>query len=270
MYSNHGRRLLGQAGKNEVLAKESVRKDGVIYEKVKTVFLDSAYSTGTFKGFFGRLDENETTGGILRLGLIWGDSASTKLSTTVTEAAPMYDTDASASDVTISAFRAERDQARKEAQQANDQARQDVDQARKDIDARIAAAVDNAKQIRFGNGVYASRQSVSFRTFKLGPSENPFLRFENGNQFKYQPDGNLVVYSSNGAAVWSMGRTTQNGAGEMIFHSDNDGNLVAWRNGGSTWATETKDCRNGLLVFSSERPFLEIFTESGVRRCNYP
>lgn len=281
MYSNRGRRLLGQAVRNEVLPGSRVRKDGVEYEGVKTLFLDSAFSSGTFKGFFGRVSSDPEAGGIMRLGIVWGDSASKKLSTTVAEPAPVYDTDSVSTDAIISTYKEERDQARRETQEAKAEgarqaeqavarARQDMDRERADMDRRIAEEVGRKKQITFGNGVYTGRQSVSFRgdSFNVRPSETPFVRFENGNKIIYQPDGNLVVYSGSNRVLWSSDRYGS-GAANLIFHANNDGNLVAWREGGAFWATETKDCRNGTLVFSSESPFLEIFREDGIRRCCY-
>lgn len=281
MYSNRGRRLLGQAVRNEVLPGGRVRKDGFEYEGVKTLFLDSAFSSGTFKGFFGRVSTDAEAGGIMRLGLIWGDSASQKLSTTVAEAAPVYDTDSVSTDAIINTYKEERDQARSETQKVRDEsarnaeqamqkAQQQVDRERADMDRRINEEVENRKQIRFGNGVYTGRQSVTFRgdSFNVAPSSTPFVRFENGTQILYQTDGNLVVYSGSGRALWSSDRYGS-GAAHLIWHCGNDGNLVAWKEGGAFWATETKDCRNGSLVFSSESPFLEIFREDGVRRCHY-
>ena len=76
LYTNHGRRLLGQATKNEVGGPGRVTKDGEEYEQVQTTYVDSPLSKGTFKGFFGRSSEAAgITGGILRLGLIWGDKS---------------------------------------------------------------------------------------------------------------------------------------------------------------------------------------------------
>ncbi|EXJ55901.1 hypothetical protein A1O7_08832 [Cladophialophora yegresii CBS 114405] len=271
MYTNRGRRLLGQAVKNDIMPGGKVSKDSVVYENIHTVYLDNAFSTGTLKGFFGRLDTNETNGGILRLGLIWGDSTSTKLSNTVAEPAPVYDTDTNTNNATINAFREERDQARRETEQAKAQAKTEIEKAKQDVDSRINQATEKAKQIKFANGVSTGRQSVSFKgdTFKVSPNDKPFLVFENGNQFCYQRDGNLVVYDANQRVQWAFGKYGE-GAGDLIFHGGNDGNLVAWKNGGATWATETKNARNGTLVLSSERPFLEIFTEDGRRQCHYP
>ncbi|PSR82112.1 hypothetical protein BD289DRAFT_454493 [Coniella lustricola] len=291
MYTNRGRRLLGQAAKNEVLASNRVRKDGVEYENVHTLFCDSAYSKGTFKGFFGRLllDNSDSGGaGVRRLGIIWGDSVSSKLSTTIADAAPVYDTDAATADANTNAMRSERDAARTDAQQqisaakneaqqqinaAKNEAQKQINAAKQQSDREKAEAVENAKQIRFGCNVYSSRQSVSFKAFKCPPTNDPFLRFENGNRINYQRDGNLVVYDKAGRPVWSISKNAAEGqVGDMIFHGDNDGNLVAWNNkyNGGIWSTETKQAKGGTLVWSSEPPFLEIFNDRGQRQCNYP
>lgn len=74
LYTNRGRRLLGQATSNLTIAPGRIIKDDIEYEQVMSLFVDSPMSKGTFKGFFGR--SNDPTGppnGILRLGLIWGD-----------------------------------------------------------------------------------------------------------------------------------------------------------------------------------------------------
>lgn len=282
MYTNRGRRLLGQAVRNELLKGDRVRKDGFEYEGVKTLFLDSAFSSGTFKGFFGRVSMDPENGGILRLGIVWGNSISKKLSTTVAEAAPVYDVDAVSTDAIINTYKEERDQARRETQEARvegarqaDQAaaraRQEMDRERADIQRKISEEAEKQKQITFGNGLYSGRQSVTFQgdSFVVPPSDNAFLRFGNGTQFKYQLDGNLVVYGGSGQVLWATDRYGP-GAANLIFHGGNDGNLVAWRSGGAFWETNTKDCRGGFLVLSSERPFLEVFRQDGVRRCNYP
>lgn len=88
LYTNFGRRMLGQAAKNEVGEKGTVTKDGVVYEKVKTVFVDSPFQKGTFRGFFGRCDDQ----GVLRLGLIWGNYYKTSTSIrSIDDAGPSFD-----------------------------------------------------------------------------------------------------------------------------------------------------------------------------------
>lgn len=74
LYTNHGRRLIAQAKQNDVKAPGKVEKDGVLYERVQTTHTDCPISKGTLKGFFGRADETTSqAGGILRLGIVWGD-----------------------------------------------------------------------------------------------------------------------------------------------------------------------------------------------------
>jgi hypothetical protein len=72
LFTNHGRRLLGQAAVNEVARDGVVTKDGVLYEKVENIYIDSPFHKGTLRGFFGRCDESDYHG-IIRVGLIWGD-----------------------------------------------------------------------------------------------------------------------------------------------------------------------------------------------------
>ena len=75
LYTSHGGRFLGQATKNEFGGLGRITKDDdEEYEQVLSVYVDSPLSKGTFKGFFGRSDESAgPSGGIWRLGLIWGD-----------------------------------------------------------------------------------------------------------------------------------------------------------------------------------------------------
>ncbi|KAK7424025.1 hypothetical protein QQX98_000635 [Neonectria punicea] len=100
-------KLLGQAVRNEVLSKDLVRKDGFEYKKAHTTFIDAAFSSGTLKGLFGRLDMDPQTGGLLRVGVIWGANVTSKstLTTTIQEVAPIYDTDESSTAATIETFR---------------------------------------------------------------------------------------------------------------------------------------------------------------------
>ncbi|KAI6750625.1 hypothetical protein HG530_014521 [Fusarium avenaceum] len=78
----------GQAIRNEVLPIGVVRKNGVEYNKAHTTFIDVAFSSGSLKGFFGHLDMNPSTGGLL-----------------LQEVAPIYDTDKSSIAATIETFR---------------------------------------------------------------------------------------------------------------------------------------------------------------------
>ena len=121
MYTTRGRRLLGQAVQNEVKSNRVVIKDGVEYKNTQTTFLDAAFSFGTLKGFFGRLDRNAQTGGFLRVGVVWGRitgsaSETGSFTTTVDEPAPIYDIDESSAAATIETIRgqtrAAEDQAR--------------------------------------------------------------------------------------------------------------------------------------------------------------
>ena len=72
LYTNHGRRLLAQAAKNEVGQNGTITKDGIQYEKVTSIYVDAPLPKATFRGFFGRCDDSGDKG-LVRLGLIWGD-----------------------------------------------------------------------------------------------------------------------------------------------------------------------------------------------------
>jgi hypothetical protein len=58
------------------------------------IFIVASFSSGTFKGFFNRFDMTPETGGLLRIGIILGNDATTKssLNTTVQEVELTYDT----------------------------------------------------------------------------------------------------------------------------------------------------------------------------------
>ncbi|KAJ4245237.1 hypothetical protein NW762_014107 [Fusarium torreyae] len=51
------------------------------------------------------------------------------------------------------------------------------------------------------NSVSTSRYSVTFEadSFSVEASDVPFLTFDNGVRFHFQPDGNFVVYWGNGS-----------------------------------------------------------------------
>lgn len=291
MYSNHGRRLLGQAIKNELVlpARVNVRKDGTEYKSIQTLYLDSAYSTGTFKGFFGRVSTDENTGGIWRLGLIWGDSATTRYSTTTASPAPIYDVDAASSEILIDSMRAERDEVKKEVhalamvkeerdqavaaiEVARVQARKDFEEIKLQVKNYIAASAETGKRIIL-NGISSSRQSISYKgkEFRVKPSNVPFLTFENGTHFNFQSDGNLIVYSKSGEFMWGMNQCGPGTTYEMAFEGTIDGNFVAYSilsgsQPGQHWESGTRDCKNGSIVLSSEKPYIEIFSGNGIRK----
>lgn len=96
------------------------------------------------------------------------------------------------------------------------------------------------------------------------PSEDPFLKFENGNQFVYQPDGNFVVYNKNGGPLWDIAVSRANAGRSLQFQVD--GNFVAYGDLGNMWSTQTyANNPNARLLLSSAPPFVEVFNNNGVR-----
>ena len=73
LFTNRGRKLQAQASKYQWTAADKVVKDGVSYEDVKATYIDAPMQNATVKGFFGRSNDDALAGGILRLGIIWGD-----------------------------------------------------------------------------------------------------------------------------------------------------------------------------------------------------
>ncbi|MCJ1388286.1 hypothetical protein MMC18_001131 [Xylographa bjoerkii] len=98
LYTNHGRRLLGLATKNELGAPGKITKDDEEHGQVNSKYDDSPLSKGTFEGFFGRSNESTgLAGSILRLDLIWGDisnSSSIPNASALGATAQAYDYDA--------------------------------------------------------------------------------------------------------------------------------------------------------------------------------
>lgn len=82
-----------------------------------------------------------------------------------------------------------------------------------------------------------------------------------GNELVFQTDGNLVIYSSTGSALWSSktGGNSCSSNCNAIFQSD--GNFVIYKGTTALWASFTADS-GSLLTFLSASPYLEIFNAS--------
>ena len=108
-----------------------------------------------------------------------------------------------------------------------------------------------------GNGVM---QDTLGQNEKLKASEE--LKSENGKyKLVLQGDGNLVVYESQGKALWNSD-TLGSGAIECVMQSD--GNLVLkHRNGRVVWATGTHGTKNARLVIQDDGN-LVIYNERGL------
>jgi hypothetical protein len=70
-----------------------------------------------------------------------------------------------------------------------------------------------------------------------------------GQEFRFQLDGNIVLYSGNNTAIWSPIITDHNGKGADRLIMQNDGNLVAYvGNSVATWFSGTANARNAGVV----------------------
>lgn len=58
-----------------------------------------------------------------------------------------------------------------------------------------------------------------------------------GYKFKFQTDGNLVLYSRQGKAIWATGTENTNA---NLFTVQKDGNVVLYDRGKAVWATDTE------------------------------
>ena len=105
---------------------------------------------------------------------------------------------------------------------------------------------------------------VSYKPNELNIHANPgsFIRFENGANFVFQEDGNLVVYN-NGKPLWAAGSNVHGGNKDnLILRFQDDGNLVQYLNNSAKWSTKTAG-KGVKLVISDSTPFLIILDKNG-------
>jgi len=82
LFTNRGRSFLATAP-TEPKSDSKYSKDNVIFERVEVTHYDGPIGNGTFKGFFGRSDDDaKNEGDIWRLGLIWGCSSRSEANNT--------------------------------------------------------------------------------------------------------------------------------------------------------------------------------------------
>ncbi|MCJ1390224.1 hypothetical protein MMC18_003082 [Xylographa bjoerkii] len=108
-----------------------------------------------------------------------------------------------------------------------------------------------------------SRVTVIFDKDRLrvSGSDTPFLRFENGLKFSFKPDGNFVVYNSNGACAWATDKY-KGSAGGKELRWQGDGNLVAYADNEALWSSNTYGSGQ-TLVLANEKPFVQVLNSSG-------
>lgn len=72
-----------------------------------------------------------------------------------------------------------------------------------------------------------------------------------GSYLSLQPDGNLVLYASSGAAVWNSGTY---GKGASKLYVQEDGNLVIYNSQGVTWSSGTNYSTSHINFTTSKMP----------------
>jgi hypothetical protein len=82
-----------------------------------------------------------------------------------------------------------------------------------------------------------------------------------GNYLAFQGDGNLVVYSFGGSALWSSKTSGHSCSSNCNAIFQRDGNLVIYQGTTALWQSSTAD-GGSLLSFTNINPFLEIINAS--------
>ena len=233
MYTNRGRRFLGQAGQSVSAGEGKVSKDGILYEQVKVIHFDSPLQAGTFKGFFGRSDDSHT-GCIRRLGLVWGDivtTPSTDSKDADTNEFEYADEDGDGAQVKQPAAPVEPpkpEPPKPEPPKSNDQLGSDQ-----------ALAQNQALTSRNGKFKFMMQDDGNFVLYGPGGptwSSNTGGR-RDASKVIMQPDGNLVMYTNGGQPVWASNTGGQ--SGDLSFVVQDDGNAVIYASGKAVWATNT-------------------------------
>jgi hypothetical protein len=108
----------------------------------------------------------------------------------------------------------------------------------------------------------ALRVSFERDTLNSHASSNPLIKFENGNTFHVQLDGNLVYYDPK-KPIWGAGSNVGKGDGnKLLFRFQDDGNLVLYYEGRAQWASDTHGTGRKFVIQDSW-PYLSISNEKG-------
>ncbi len=108
----------------------------------------------------------------------------------------------------------------------------------------------------------ALRVSFERDTLNSHASANPLIKFENGNTFHVQLDGNLVYYDPK-KPIWGAGSNVGKGDGnKLLFRFQDDGNLVLYYEGRAQWASDTHGSGRKFVIQDSW-PYLSILNEKG-------
>ncbi|KAJ1324608.1 nucleoporin GLE1 [Microdochium nivale] len=285
MYTTRGRRLLGQAATNQVLADKVVRKDGVEYKDAQTTYIDASFSSGTFKGFFGWFDMDRNTGGLQRIGVIWGDDVGDQPdpSVTVQQVAPVYNTDESSA-------AEDNERLRREPQTAEDRIRSleiSLKETQKH-ECNLITANQLLQNILRANSQSEPLVSVDdlvsprlYGTFKNGglrlepsgagslsfdPSDTAFFSFDSCN-FHFPGHGNTVDCQVNGPmGAPRASRQVDSDNRTISLRFKDDGKLFIDSTNSCSWyLDEFEGDPRARLMFSNTAPYIEILSNDGDR-----
>ncbi len=108
----------------------------------------------------------------------------------------------------------------------------------------------------------ALRVSFERGTLNSHANSNPLIKFENGNTFHVQLDGNLVYYDPK-KPIWAAGSNVGRGdASKLVFRFQNDGNLVLYYEDSVQWSSKTSSSGRKFVIQDSW-PYLTILNEKG-------
>ena len=101
--------------------------------------------------------------------------------------------------------------------------------------------------IQSAGGAYQFDMQTDGNLVEYGPSGPIWATYTNspGAYLVNQGDGNLVVYSTSGVAIWASGT---NGQGIANLVIQNDGNVVDYKGGSAIWSTYTAGGVSKLAV----------------------
>lgn len=106
------------------------------------------------------------------------------------------------------------------------------------------------------NGNVVVRPSIINRTFGRGAE---FIT-PNRYKFAFQQDGNLVLYTPQGRAIWATGT---NGTAANMLALQTDGNVVLYANSKPVWATDTAGNPGAYLAIQTDGNVV-VYTSNNV------
>jgi hypothetical protein len=108
------------------------------------------------------------------------------------------------------------------------------------------------------SSVSSSQSQISFAGGQLTLNSNSEAVSISGLNLVMQPDGNLVIYLSNGQAVWATSTSSSCASGNCSAVFQVDGNFVLYNGSTPFWASNTSGHNGATLNLSNQSPFLKI------------